>query len=76
MEIYNGVKVYKCDPSKNKECDKKYCQKICFHTTRKEYSAEKNIVKCTTVGIVAGSEECNYCLLRKKCGALKYANSE
>lgn len=43
MEIYNGVKVYKCDPSKNKECDKKYCKKICFHTTRKEYSTEQEV---------------------------------
>lgn len=43
MEIYNGVKVYKCNPAKNTECDKKYCQKICFHTTHKEYSTEQEV---------------------------------
>ena len=36
----------------------------------------KPIVMCTTVGVIAGSEICNYCVLRKKCGALKYVNSE
>ena len=31
---------YKCDPVKNKECSKSDCQKSCFMTTHKEYSAD------------------------------------
>lgn len=28
--------LYLCDPSKNKECKKHSCQRICRHTTKRE----------------------------------------
>ena len=39
-EEYCGVKVYKCDPEKNKDCDKKLCQTECFYTANKQYAKE------------------------------------
>lgn len=32
--------VYKCDPSKHKDCKKTACQTDCFLTLHKEYSAD------------------------------------
>lgn len=32
-------------------------------------------IVCSNVGVTAGSELCNYCLIKKKCGALERANS-
>ena len=32
--------LYRCDPLKNKECRKTDCQKSCFMTVHKEYSAD------------------------------------
>jgi len=38
-EVLNLV-LYKCDPQLNTECPKTSCQRECFHTSRKEYSAD------------------------------------
>lgn len=43
---------------------------------KKDKKKIKSVVMCTTVGVIAGSESCNYCVLRKKCGALKRVNTE
>ena len=32
--------VFRCDPEKYKECKKTSCQRECFMTTHKEYSAD------------------------------------
>ena len=32
--------VYKCDPTKNKECTKESCRIYCNHTTKPEYSVD------------------------------------
>ena len=34
----------------------------------------KHEIQCY-VGVTAGSELCNYCIIRKKCGALKCVNT-
>ena len=38
--MYDQNYVFKCDPSKNKECKKTSCQRECFMTTKKEYSID------------------------------------
>lgn len=32
--------LYKCDPSKNTECEKTICQSLCFHTLDAKYSVD------------------------------------
>ena len=36
--VHDGL--FLCDPEKNTECPKTSCQKDCFHTVRKEFSAD------------------------------------
>lgn len=31
------MRLYVCDPDKNTECEKTFCQEFCKHTTKKEY---------------------------------------
>ena len=31
------MRLYVCDPDKNTECEKTFCQEFCKHTTQKEY---------------------------------------
>ena len=37
------MKLYLCDPKKNKECKKTMCRNLCRHTTNREYRA--NLLK-------------------------------
>jgi len=36
----NSDIVYKCNPSKNTECEKTICQSLCFHTFNAKYSVD------------------------------------
>ena len=57
-----------------------------IHTANKKYKEHikdlhkfddsKSLVVCSNVGIKPNDDRCNYCLMRKKCGAMKYVNSE
>jgi len=37
------MKLYLCDPKKNRECEKTHCKKPCRHTTNEKYRA--NLLK-------------------------------
>lgn len=37
--------VFKCDPSKNKECKKTSCQRECHMTTKREYSLDGKLYR-------------------------------
>lgn len=41
-EEYCGVKVYRCDPEKNKDCIKTLCQTECFYTANEQFAVKEN----------------------------------
>lgn len=47
-------------------------------TDNKKMKETKSNVKitCSNVGIKAGSQQCNFCVLKNKCGALKIVENK